>query len=85
MSEAAFKPIGTRLEFSRPMASAPDGNLYVKTAEITGALRREPSAGEHLFIGVPGSTWASKYLVMRVNPHETVLRWRKQKLSEVRA
>lgn len=76
MTEAAFKPVVTRLDFSRPMACARDGNLYVKTAEIRGALGREPSAGEHLFIGVPGSTWASKYLVLRVNPHETVLRWR---------
>lgn len=82
MIQPSFKAAVTRLDFNRPMASAPDGNLYILTREISSALGREPSPGEHLQIGVPGSTWASKYLVMRVNPHETVMRWRPQKVSE---
>lgn len=56
MTQAAFKEVVTRLEFSRPMASAPDGNLYILTRDITSALGREPSPGEHLQIGIPGST-----------------------------
>jgi len=83
--QPTFRDAGIRLDINRPMASAPDGNLYILTRDITSVLGREPSPGEHLQIGIPGSTWASKYLVLRVNPHETVLRWRKQKLSEVRA
>jgi hypothetical protein len=56
MIQPSFKAAVIRLDINRPMASAPDGNLYILTRDITSALGREPSPGEHLQIEIPGST-----------------------------